>query len=81
MTPTTTQTAATLTRVATVKKLLRHGPLPLPEIKLIMGGDTMVLDAEIRAATAAGELTYRNAANGGPRRVMLPMGRGRGCSG
>lgn len=76
MTPTTTQTAAAMTRVATVKKLLLHGPLPLPEIKLIMGGDTVALDVEIRTAMTAGELTWRN--DNGPRRVMLPTGRGRG---
>lgn len=76
MTPMTSKTAATLTRVATVKKLLLHGPLPLPEIKLIMGGDTVALDVEIRTAMTAGELTWRN--DNGPRRVMLPTGRGRG---
>ncbi len=75
MTPMTTRTAATLMRINTVKKLLRHGALPLPEIKLIMGGDTVALDAEIRAAMVLGELTWRNMANGGPRQVMLPAGR------
>lgn len=63
-----------MTRIETVKKLLRLGALPMAEIKLVMGGDMTALAAEINAAMAMNELSWSNHANGGPRLVMLPAG-------
>lgn len=65
-----------MTRIETVKKLLRLGALPMAEIRQIMGGDAQALADEISAALAAGVLSYSNHANGGPRLVVLPAARG-----
>lgn len=53
-----------MTRLDALKKLLALGDLTLPELRVIMGGCPLALDADLCAGLQAGELTYRNAGAG-----------------
>ena len=67
-----------MTRAEAVTKLLALGDLTLGELRAVMGGDRMALDAAVRDLRAGGRLTVRN--NGYGQQLLTLARPGAGCA-
>ena len=67
-----------MTRAEAVTKLLALGDLTLGELRAVMGGDRLALDAAVRDLRAGGRLTVRN--NGYGQQLLTLQRPGAGCA-
>ena len=67
-----------MTRAEAVTKLLALGDLTLGELRAVMGGDRLALDAAVRDLRACGRLTVRN--NGYGQQLLTLLRPGAECA-